>query len=269
MEQDDGTEDGPQARGDLPHASGSTFEVFASGGLSLEDFRQNERLKQLEAVEHTEHLASDVTDTSQIEHAARKEFWRNIHLEKDRDDIRAYQTVTDGNGRRGGGRDGRNRPIGDPFPCDSADLLGQIRRKNKRHPKRTSPNRAPGPLQQLIERIVDEGLERIFLQELSAHMKTRAFDDAGLVRHYALLVSEAGFDADNLKPVRDVDDDLTLCAGDNKHTAELLTEFGYPTTVRDVENSNKRLKRSLLDVGTRMFRRMSQAKGSKSDRHGQ
>lgn len=263
MEQDDSKEEWSKPDDDLRHTRSPTPDAFAIGGLSLEDFRQNEWLRHLEAITHSPELAANKADGTQLEQTARKKFRRHQEREGDRAAIRNCQTVTDGSGRRGGGRDGWNRSLGDPFPFDGAELFGQIRPDNKRHPKRTTSNRATTPLQHLIGRIVDDGLAHIFLRELSTYMKARAFQDAGLVRHYALLVSEAGFDTETLQAVREVDDDLMLSSGDNKFTAELLTEFGYPTTVRDVENSKKRLARSLLEVGARIYRRSAQTKGSK------
>ena len=263
MAQDDRKEDWSKPSGALPRPRGATPDAFASGGLSLDDFRQNEWLRHLEAITRSPDIAADKTDLTQLEQIARLKFRRHHEREVDRAAIRDCQNVTDGNGRRGGGRDGWNKSLGDSFPCDGADLFGQIRPDNQRHPKRTSPKRATTPLQQLIERIVDDGLTHIFLRELSTYMKARAFQDAGLVRHYALLVSEAGFDTETLQPVREPDDDRMLSSGNNKFTAELLTEFGHPTTVRDVENSKKRLARCLLEVGARIYRQSAQTKGSK------
>lgn len=263
MAQDDSKGEGPNPDGGFPDAHSPTPDTFASGGLSLEDFQQDEWLRQLETIARSRNLAAAETDQAQLERTARKKFRRHHEREASRAAIRTWQYVTDGNGRRGGGRDAWNRSLGDPLPFDGADLFGQIRPDNQRHPKRSAPNRASTPLQQLIERIVDEGLARDFLRELSTYMKSRAFEDAGLVRHYALLVSQAGFDTETLQPISDIDDEPKLSSGDNKSTAELLTEFGFPTTVRDVENSKKRLNRSLLEVGARLFDPTTPGKRSK------
>ncbi|RTL61527.1 MAG: hypothetical protein EKK41_27090 [Hyphomicrobiales bacterium] len=263
MEQDDGKEERSQMGQDLPHPRGQASDIFASGGLSLEDFRQNELLKTLEQIAQSPDLPGGSSDLPQLERAARKNFRRHHEREKDQAANRIWQTVTDGNGRRGGGRDAWKRPMGDALPCDSAELFGQIRKENTRHPKRTSPNRPQTPLRLLIEQIVDEGLTVHFLMELARTMKARASQDAALIRHFAILVYEAGFDAETMKPVKEVDDDLMLKSGDNKRIAEQLAEFGFPTTVRDIENSKKRLDRSLLEVGARVLRQAQPTKRSK------
>jgi len=263
MEQDDGKEERSQADSDLRHTRSSTLTVFASGGLSLEDFQQSEWLKHFEMIAQFPDLPGTTSDLDQLERAARKNFRRHHDREEDRANIRNWQTVADGNGRRGGGRDGWNRPAGDAFPCDGTDLFGLIRPENSRHPKRTSSNRARTPLQQLIERLVDEGLTGLFLEELTKTIKARALQDTGLVRYFALLVSEAGFDIATMLPVKEVDDDLMLRSGDNKRIAEQLTDYGLPSTVRDVENSKKRLDRALLQIGAQFFGRRSNGKGSK------
>lgn len=253
--------------------------MFASGGLSLEDFRQNQWLQHLEAMTPSPDRPPHDTEPSHLEHQARKTFRHHLRRERSRSAIRECQTVLDLNGRRNGPRDGRNKPTGDPFPCDGAHLFGCVRPKAKRLPQRSSSKRQATALQRLIERIVDEGLARVFLEHLSIAMKERAPHDPSLVRLFALLVSEAGFDDNKLSRrdnVHDDDDVLSVC--DSKRTAELLTEFGHPSTARDVENTKKRLNRCLLDVGDRMFRRMLPAQGRqaqvcrgsqrKSDRHG-
>lgn len=84
-------------------------------------------------------------------------------------------------------------------------------------------------------------------------MKARAYRDVALVRQFLLLTAAAGFDAETLEPIEQVDDDLLLNSGDNKRTAELLTRLGFPSTVRDVENTKKRLDRCLLEVGSRVL----------------
>lgn len=50
MAQDDSKGEGPNPDGGFPNAHSPTPDAFASGGLSLEDFQQDERLRQLEAI---------------------------------------------------------------------------------------------------------------------------------------------------------------------------------------------------------------------------
>lgn len=263
MAENDGKEERPQWGYDRPNPGSSAPDRLASGGLSLEDFRQDAVLKSLEARAASLDLPAGTTDPAALDREARQNFRRHHAREKDRADNLDRQTVTDGNGRRVGGRDAWNKPLGDAFPCDGAELFGSIRRENTRHPKRTSPNRPQTPLRQLIEQIVDDGLVRQFLNELTRTVKGRALQDAGLVRHYCLILHEAGFDVETMRPVREVDDDLMLKSGDNKRIAELLTDYDIPTSVRDIENSKRRLDRILLSVGKRVLRQTAPGNGSK------
>lgn len=263
MGKDDRKDEWPRAGHNVRPVFRSVGEATARGGLSLEDFRQNEWLKYLEARARGAELHLGQAGSDDIEQAARDEFRRHRDSERKHAKLRQDQTVTDGNGRRVAVRDGRTRSTSDAFPSDSAWMFGQIRPDNHRHPKRSAPNRPQTPLQQLVARIVDEGLEYTFLAELSAHMKARALEDAALVRLYALMVSQAGFDTKTLQSVQHVDEDDMVRSGDNKKAAALLTEFGYPTSVRDVENCKRRLSRVLLEVGERMFSQMPLSKKSK------
>lgn len=254
MGSDDDMPQWPKSDKDGPHARSPQVSKYAIGGLSLEDFQQDEALKQAEAAAQAP-AQMPSPEASRLSALAR--YRTHIWRERKRAESREHQTVLDGNGRRAGPRDASKRRMGDTFPCDPASMFGEIRRENTRHPKRTLPHRPQTTLRCLIERIVDEGLIVPFLQDLAAHMKARACQDAGLVRLYLLLTSSAGFDAKTMRPIEEVDDDLMLKSGDNKRAAELLTELGYASTVRDVENTKKRLDRCLLDIGTKLLNRMA------------
>ncbi len=260
-----------ESDGDNPRGkAGAAFpgaRMFASGGLSFEDFRQDAWVRHLESTAQSTELPTGSTNLNRLERQARWRFRSHLRDEQKHGDLCDAQMVVDLNGSPGGPRDVNNKPASNPFPCDGAELFGQIRTTITRHPPRRSSNRRTDPLRRLLERIVDEGLAREFLADLSAAAKDRAMRDPELVRLVGLIFSEAGFDRAALEPLGNVlDDDEILGVTDSKRVAELLTEYGCPSTARDVENCKKRLNRFLRDVGEQMFSRLSQVQAMRSTR---
>lgn len=240
--------------GGARHRNGSTEQSeLAIGGLSLDDFRQDALLAEIETEAQNPGASADGVGHHASERVARKNFRQHEDRERKRASIRSYQTVPIDSGWRRAGRDRHRSAPGRAVSSYDTELFGQIRPDNSRHPKPKSGTRAATPLARVLEEIVDNGLERNFLCALKREIATRAQRDPALIRHYALLVVSSGFEVQSMRPIDDVDDDRMLMSGDNKRIAERLTSLGFATTTRDVENTKKRLDRLLLEVATRVL----------------